>query len=180
MTWYIIRSASGRERAALESLQEVRLDAYLPCETRWRRTSKIKEKAQHPLFAGYLFVQCEPRDFAPILDLDGVHQFVRYMRADGAPVPMPIPAREVEKVRAQEAAGMYDVTRPSARERKRQEARAKAMRKGEAVRLIDGPFSGFIGRVIEMRASDRTALVDVEIFGRQIPVELPSEHLDAA
>lgn len=180
MTWYIVRSASGRERAALASIEGEGFNAYLPCETRWRRTPTRKDKVEHPLFVGYLFVECEATDCAGILELDGVHQFVRYLGSDGEPHAMPIPAREVEKVRAKQAAGHYDVTRPSRRELKRLERKAKAMRKGERVKLTDGPFSGFIGRVLEMRQSERAALVEVEIFGRVTPVELDVGHLDAA
>lgn len=180
MTWYIVRSASRQEQRAMASLIEARFSCYLPTETRWRRTPGVKEKVSHPLLAGYLMVDCDPTDCGEILKLDGVHQFIRYIRADGEPAPMPIPTVEVMKLKAREEAGEFDVTRPSARERKRQEARARARKPGAVVKLTDGPFAGFIGKVIEMRASDRAALVGVEAFGRITPVEVASEHLDAA
>lgn len=180
MTWFIIRTATRQEQRAMASLIEAEFSCYLPTETRWRRTPGVKEKASYPLLAGYLMVDCEPTDCGDILKLDGVHQFIRYIRADGEPAPMPIPTAEVMKLKARQDAGEFDLTRPSARERKRQEARAKAMKRGAAVRLTEGPFAGFIGKVIEMRASDRAALVGVETFGRITPVEVASEHLDAA
>jgi transcription antitermination factor NusG len=180
MTWFIIRTATRQEQRAMASLIEAQFSCYLPTETRWRRTPKVKEKASYPLLAGYLMVDCEPTECSDILKLDGVHQFVRYMRSDGEPAPMPIPVAEVMKLKARQDAGEFDLTRPSARERKRLEARAKAMKRGAAVLLTDGPFAGFIGKVIEMRASDRAALVGVEAFGRVIPVELSSDQLDAA
>lgn len=180
MTWFIIRTATRQEQRAMASLIEEKFSCYLPTETRWSRTPKVKEKASYPLLAGYLMVDCEPTDWAYILKLDGVHQFIRYIRADGEPEPMPIPTAEVMKLKARQDAGEFDLTRPSARERKRLEARAKAMRKGASVKLMDGPLAGFIGKVVEMRMSDRAALVDVELFGRITPVEIASEHLDAA
>lgn len=180
MTWFIIRTATRQEQRALSSLIEAQFSCYLPTETRWRRTPRAKEKASYPLLAGYLMVDCDPTDCADILKLDGVHQFVRYLRSDGEPAPMPIPTAEVMKLKARQDAGEFDLTRPSARERKRQEARARARKPGAVVKLTDGPFAGYIGKVIEMRASDRAALVDVELFGRVTRIETASEHLDAA
>lgn len=182
MTWFIVRTATRQEQRALASLTEADFTCYLPSETRWSQGRGPKEKVQRPLYAGYLFVDCDPTPDAwvAVRDLEGIHQFVQYLRRDGELEPMPIPAGEVERIRNLELAGHFDVTRPSRREQKRLERKAKAMRKGEAVQLTDGPFSGFIGRVLEMRQSERAALVGVEAFGRIVQIELDVDHLDAA
>jgi transcriptional antiterminator NusG len=44
--------------------------------------------------------------------------------------------------------------------------------KGEAVKIIDGPFSNFTGVVEDVNLERNTLKVMVTIFGRSTPVEL--------
>ncbi|MCC6368960.1 MAG: KOW motif-containing protein, partial [Bryobacterales bacterium] len=44
--------------------------------------------------------------------------------------------------------------------------------KGETVRIIDGPFANFSGKVDEVNTERSTLRVLVTIFGRATPVEL--------
>lgn len=54
----------------------------------------------------------------------------------------------------------------------------------ETVRVLEGAFTGFAGRVASVDSAARTAVVNVRIFGRTTPVEVavnavePSEEVD--
>ncbi|MEK7517943.1 MAG: KOW motif-containing protein, partial [Patescibacteria group bacterium] len=47
-----------------------------------------------------------------------------------------------------------------------------AFSKGEAVKIVDGPFSDFLGTVDEIDEARGKLNVLVSIFGRETPVEL--------
>jgi transcriptional antiterminator NusG len=56
---------------------------------------------------------------------------------------------------------------------KAEEPRVKVgFQEGQSVRVIDGPFSDFVGTVEEINAEKGKVKVAVSIFGRETPVEL--------
>ena len=59
------------------------------------------------------------------------------------------------------------------RQMKAEEPRVKVgFQEGQSVRVIDGPFSDFVGTVEEINAEKGKVKVTVSMFGRETPVEL--------
>lgn len=50
----------------------------------------------------------------------------------------------------------------------------------ETVRVLDGAFAGFAGRVASVNASSGIVVVNVPIFGRETPVEVAVESVEPA
>jgi transcriptional antiterminator NusG len=78
----------------------------------------------------------------------------------GGNTPVPLSADEVNAVLYRQAASA-DRPRPK-----------MSFEKNETVRIIDGPFTNFQGKVDEVNSDRNTLRVLVTIFGRATPVEL--------
>lgn len=148
--WYAVRTATRRERAALSELAEAGYAVFMPCETVLRRVGRQHEVVDRPLYPGYLFVICGPRDFRTVLDTDGVHAFVCGSGPDHNE-PLPIPLAAIVEIQANERRGEYNRIRS-----KRPPFRPK---KDERVRVTAGPWMGFIGRVLNTPRKDRAKLM---------------------
>ena len=49
---------------------------------------------------------------------------------------------------------------------------------GQAVRIIDGPFAEFSGKITDINIEHETAKVLITIFGRETPVELDFTQIE--
>lgn len=163
-SWYAVRSATRRERWAIAGLTEQGFSVFLPCETKIRQTSRTREIVDVPLFPGYLFILCVPKDFRRILETDGVHQFVMLIRGDGVSEPIAFPTRAILGLQIEERSGMFDRTR-----------KAKIPYrpvKGEKVRITAGTWMGFIAKVIDTPRGQRAHVMVEGPFGRGTDVDV--------
>jgi transcriptional antiterminator NusG len=164
--WYIIHTYSGFERKVAESLR-TRADAFgfgeqigqilIPEEEVVELRNGKKVTSKRLLYPGYVVVQMEMNDelWHRVKDTPRVTGFV-----GGGQTPVPLSADEINKM-------LYRQT--SAAERPRPKM---TFEKNENVRIIDGPFANFQGKVDEINSERNTLRVLVTIFGRATPVEL--------
>jgi transcriptional antiterminator NusG len=166
MHWYIIHTYSGFERKVAESLK-TRADAFgfaeqigqilIPEEEVVELRNGKKVTSKRLLYPGYVVVQMEMNDelWHRVKDTPRVTGFV-----GGGTVPVPLSADEINKM-------LYRQTTAAERPRPKM-----TFEKGESVRIIDGPFATFQGKVDEINPERNTLRVLVTIFGRATPVEL--------
>lgn len=164
--WYIIHTYSGFERKVAESLKG-RADAFgfagllgqvlVPTEEVIELRNGKKVTSTRLLYPGYVLVQMELTDDMRhyIKDTPRVTGFV-----GGGNDPVPLTADEVNSI-------LY--RQQTSAERPRPKLNFE---KNETVRIIDGPFSNFTGKVDEVNPERNTLRVLVTIFGRATPVEL--------
>lgn len=166
MSWYIIHTYSGFEKKVRESLQ-TRADAFgfrdqigeilIPEEEVAEMRAGKKVVSKRLVYPGYVIVQLLMSDNMRhfIKDTPRVTGFV-----GGGSDPVPLTADEVNGILYRQTAAA-DKPRPKL-----------TFEKNETVRIIDGPFANFTGKVDEVNAERNTLRVLVTIFGRATPVEL--------
>lgn len=166
MNWYIIHTYSGFENKVAESLRS-RADAFgfghrlgqllIPKEQVVEMKNGKKVTSDRMLYPGYVMVQMEMDDqlWHEVKNTPRVTGFV-----GGGNTPVPLTADEVNKVLFRQTK-TGDVPRPKVN-----------YEKNETVRIVDGPFNNFSGKVDEINHERNTLRVMVTIFGRSTPVEL--------
>lgn len=148
--WYILRAATRQEKRACESLTELKIEHYMPCEIVLRKINRREAHWQRALFPGYLFAQIPDAMFHAVIEADGVHAPVRTYTASGERVPRTIPAGLVAALREAEERGDFDRT---------QVPPEKPLETGDSVYVTSGPFADKVAVIIELRSNDRIALL---------------------
>lgn len=164
--WYIIHAYSGFEQKVAESLK-TRSQAFgfaerlgqilIPTEEVVELRNGKKVTSKRLLYPGYVLVEMEMDDelWHAVKSTPRVTGFV-----GGGTKPVPLTADEVNSVLYRQA---------SSAERPRPKMNFE---KSETVKIVDGPFTNFSGKVDEVNPERNTLRVMVTIFGRSTPVEL--------
>ena len=174
--WYVLRAISGKEAKVKEvldaAIRNTDLGKYvsevlIPTEKVYVTRSGKKVAKDRTLFSGYVFVKCiltgevqyELRNTSNVID------FLRGRAKNSAPESL----RESEVMNMLGAADALNDSPESSED---------IYYEGEAVKVTEGPFSGFSG-VIKEVGGDKTKLkVEVKIFGRPTDLELETSQVE--
>jgi transcriptional antiterminator NusG len=164
--WFIIHTYSGFEQKVADSLRS-RAEAFgfapqigqilIPTEEVVELRAGKKVTSKRLLYPGYVLVEMDMNDelWHAVKATPRVTGFV-----GGGNMPVPLTADEVNSILYRQA---------SSAERPRPKL---SFEKNENVRIIDGPFNNFSGKIDEVNHERNTLRVLVTIFGRATPVEL--------
>jgi transcriptional antiterminator NusG len=164
--WFIIHTYSGFEQKVAESLRS-RAQAFgfadkigqvlIPTEEVVELRGGKKVTSKRLVYPGYVLVEMEMNDelWHAVKATPRVTGFV-----GGGTSPVPLSADEVNSILYRQA---------SSAERPRPKM---TFEKNDSVRIVDGPFANFSGKVDEVNPDRGTLRVMVTIFGRATPVEL--------
>lgn len=162
--WYVIHTYSGYEdnvarnlRQRIESMgmEDKIFQVIVPREKKIRVKNGKRHVIEERLFPGYVLVQMIVTDdsWYVVRNTPNVTGFI-----GSGTTPTPVSDEEVERLlkRMGEEEPKYkiDVT------------------EGDAVKIIDGPFKDFEGKIAEINEAKGTVKVLVNVFGRETPVEL--------
>ena len=162
--WYVVHTYSGHEGKVAVTLKQ-RVEAggftdrvfkiFIPLQEKIVISEGKKRSVDERLFPGYVIVQMVMSDDAwhIVRSTRGVTGFV-----GTGTTPTPLPETEVR--------ALMKFTRMEA---PKFEAKFNV---GDSVKITDGPFAEFLGKVDEVNEEQGKVKVLVSVFGRETPVEL--------
>ena len=173
--WYVVLAYSGFEKSVqrnlLDRIQRAGMqdkfgEILVPVEEVIEMKSGQKSISERKFFPGYLLVQMDMTDesWHLVKSTPKVTGFV----GGTSTKPTPISEKEVQNILQQVQEG---VEKPKPK---------VLFEVGEAVRVIEGPFTDFHGNVEEVNYDKSKLRVSVMIFGRSTPVELDFGQVEKA
>jgi transcription termination/antitermination protein NusG len=168
--WYAIHAYSGQEgnvkrnllvQAEQENMKDVIGAVLVPMEEVAEIKSGEKKISKRKFFPGYVLVRLpehperNPELWHLIKETPGVSGFI-----GSRSVPVPLDDAEIQAI-VDEIRGERERPKPKV-----------AFEEGERIKIIDGPFSNFLGNIAEINADRGVLKVMVEIFERLTSVEV--------
>jgi transcriptional antiterminator NusG len=164
--WYVVHTYSGhenkvatnlRQKIASEHLEAFIFDILVPTQDKIEIRAGKKEAVKEKIFPGYILVKMVLGDnsWLAVRTTPGVTSFVGMGNK-----PTPIPSSEVKSIVRFMTQGAISPTFKD------------VFLADDPVKIIDGPFAQFIGKVESVDKDHGKVKVLVSIFGRETPVEL--------
>jgi transcriptional antiterminator NusG len=161
--WYVIHAYSGHEEKVKRNLekriesmdmQDRILEVFVPMEDEIEIKDGKRRHVQKRIYPGYILVKMIMSDesWYVVRNTPGVTSFVGSGNK-------PVPLQETE-------------LRSILKQVKREPQIKVDFQVGEPVRVVDGPFADFLGKVDEINPEKGKLKVLVNMFGRETPVEL--------
>jgi transcriptional antiterminator NusG len=165
--WYILQVHSGfedkvkatlEERIKTDKLESFFGDILIPTEQVVEMVKGVRKTSSRKFFPGYVLLSMELNDLTWHMVHENMPRVVGFVGNDEN--PLPLPDEDAAKIIGRIHDGS-ESPRPKI-----------TFEIGEAVRVIDGPFANFQGKVDEVFPEKGRVRVMVSIFGRETPVEL--------
>ena len=163
-SWYVIHTSSGHEDRVKKNLeQRIKFmdsgdEVYqivIPTEDEIEVRSGRRRTVTRKTLPGYVLIQMKMSDqsWSLVRNTPGVTGFVG---SGGKPTPL-------------EEDGVSEILKQMETEAPRVKI---GFRKGQSIRVIDGPFIDFVGMVDEINMEKGKVKVLLSLFGQETPVEL--------
>ncbi|WPP52529.1 transcription termination/antitermination protein NusG [Catalinimonas niigatensis] len=171
--WYVVRAVSGKEKKVKEYLEkEIAINnlgehipqVLIPSEKVMEMRNGKKRVRERNFFPGYIMISADLQKgnvYDTITSIPNVIGFLGSNEKGDDKTPIPLRPNEVNRI-----LGKVEDT-------DEEEVKMETPYMiGEEVKVMDGPFSGFIGNIEEVFEERKKLKVMVKIFGRNTPVEL--------
>ena len=170
-SWFAVHTIAGHEnkvkdvltrRAQVEGLWDYDIfEVLIPTEKELQTRNGKRYEMDRKVFPGYILVQMAMTEetFKLVKSTSGVTGFVQ---SGNKPVPLE----------------EYEVRRIMTNLEASKETPKVSWNKGDAIRVVEGPFSDFTGKIEEVNGEKEKLKVLINIFGRDTPVELDFSQVE--
>jgi transcription termination/antitermination protein NusG len=168
--WYAIHTYSGYEnkvkthleaRISAMNLKDRIFQVVVPMEDEIEIKGGQRRTVTRKVFPGYVLVNLvlDDETWHVVRNTPGVTGFVGGTSTE----PVPLQEHEIRYILRQPAKGGAEAPKPKPK---------ITFQVGQSVKVIDGPFTEFIGTVHEIHPERNKVTVLVSFFGRETPVQL--------
>ncbi|WEA01618.1 transcription termination/antitermination protein NusG [Mucilaginibacter sp. SJ] len=157
--WHVLYTYANFEKKVHDALQIQKIETYLPLlkvEKKWSDRMKISEK---PLFPNYIFIRPNAGKFNySSLSVKGAVKFIKIGNK-------PCIVQDSEIILIQK---LLSITTDISHE--------STYKKGDQVKVLDGPFEGFYGTVRELSGTSKL-YIHIELLNQTISVKILNANL---
>lgn len=165
--WYVVHTYSGYENAVAAAIMKAAenrkmtdsiLEVNIPMETVTEHTDAGEKTYERKVFPGYVLVKMVLTDETWHL-VHNVRGATGFVGSDGKAIPLSEQEIYALGVEHREIVVGFAI--------------------GDTVRIVDGPLEGSMGTVDELDAENDSVRVIVSMFGRETPVDLTLDQVEA-
>lgn len=174
LKWYVLRVVSGQEKKIksylLTEIERSKLTGFIPevlipSEKVYEMRNGKKRVRERNFFPGYVLVSADLSNGEAYHTVNNIPGVIGFLGNNGSSAtnkePVALRQSEVNRILGKvDEIDQFEVKLET------------PFIKGEGVKVMDGPFSGFTGTVEEIFEDKKKLNVMVKIFGRNTPVEL--------
>ena len=159
MPWYDVHTRSRHEYKVNTRLIQKNLTTFLPEIESWSKQKDRKKKILSPLFPGYVFAETSFLDNETKLIILKTAGVVRILGKKENSEPVAVPDNKIDAIRrfVNTKTEIFTLQFP---------------REGEPARIIDGPFAGIEGTVINRNVEKELFVVSIELLQRSVAIKL--------
>ena len=164
--WYVVHTLTGYEKIACDNLIKTVekmdlgdriLEVKIPMEEAIEEKNGKKKVVERKMFPCYVLLKMKYQDnlWHTIVNTHGVTGFVGPQGR-----PLPLTDDEIRKMHLEKI--VIDIN----------------VKAGDMIKITSGPLEGFAGKVISVDNENQKARVNVEMFGRETPVDVDFDSIE--
>lgn len=166
--WYVIRTATNKEKECADkieheikysSVRDMVKEVIVPIE----KTIQVRNGKQYVTsknnYPGYILIQCDVNALGYLV---GIFKPINYVIGFlGGSTPIPLRQDEIDHMigRMNEIQGLPP-------------EKIISFAVGQKVKITDGPFTDFIGKVVDYNSDKNKLKINVSVFGRDTSIDL--------